>query len=290
MKPVGNPCRKQVAPPARLSVICRVLLVAALGCRRAYGKRRKHFRFVRSEEFDDGLGTFGAADQQLVVDGLDAKSDFLGGMQERYSVHCASSSSVTCVRPAAPSRRSSGGPSAGAGPRVTGTRRRKAGSSGKSSGSAGWLMAATCRQSVFRSPRDRSLDRSRAPDRLASTLAWAGVCLSVRSVCAGTDARARFVSAFSRTDWTDGQIVVFCPVVSCVCADGASVSRTVRTFDDRTDATDWRGVPRLLLPFLVLLGGLAGGGGVGGGDVGFLGGQTFFCTLGFCPPRHSAAE
>ena len=39
----------------------------------------------------------------------------------------------------------------------------------------------------------------------------------------------------------------FCPVVSCVCADGASVSRSVRTFDDRTDATDWRGVPRLLM-------------------------------------------
>src|SRR5262249_28477230 len=151
-------------------------------------------------------------------------------------------------------------PGAGAGPRVTGTRRRKAGRSGNSSGAAGLLMAAICRQSVFGSPRDRSPDRSSAPDCLASSVACAGVCLSVRSVCAGTDARAPFVSAFSRTDWTDGQMLAFCPVVSCVCADGASVSRSVRTFDDRTDATDWRDVPRLLLPFLVLLGGLAGGG------------------------------
>src|SRR5262249_45561560 len=94
MKPVGNPCRKQVAPPARLSVICRVLLVAGLGGRRAYGKRREHFRFVRSKEFDDGLGTFGAADEELVAYGFDAKSHFLGATQERYSVHSPSSSAM----------------------------------------------------------------------------------------------------------------------------------------------------------------------------------------------------
>src|SRR5215813_5544609 len=76
--------------------------------------------------------------------------------------------------------------------------------------------------------------------------------------------RTSFVSAFLRTDWTDGQMLAFCPVVSCVCADGASVLTSVRTFDDRTDATDWRGVPRLLLPCLVLLGGMAGGGWSGG--------------------------
>src|SRR5262249_6826171 len=185
---------------------------------------------------------------------FDAKSDFLGAMQERYSVHCASSS-MTCVRPAAPSRRSPGGPRAGAGPRVTGTRRRKAGSSGKSSCDPRLVPICPSRSSCDRSP-----DRSSAPDCLASSVPCAGVCLSVRSVCAGTDARAPFVSGFSRTDWTDGQMLGFCPVVSCVCADGASVSGSVRTFDDRTDATDRRGAPRLLLPCLVLLGGLAGGG------------------------------
>ena len=167
---------------------------------------------------------------------------------------------MTCVRPSAPAGLSPGGPPAGAGPRVTGTRRRKGDSSGNSSGAADWFLAVICRQSVFGSPRDRSPDRSSAPDCLTSSVTCAGLCLSVRSVCAGTDARAPFVSAFSRTDWTDGQMLAFCPVVSCVCADGASVSRSVRTCDDRTDATDWRGVPRLLLPFLVLLGGLAGGG------------------------------
>src|SRR5262245_39349105 len=112
------------------------------------------------------------------------------------------------------------------------------------------------------SPRDRWRDRSNAPDCLTSTVACAEVCRSVRSVWAGTDERARFVSAFSRTDWTDGQILVFSPVVSCVCADGASVSGSVRTFDGRTDATDRRGVPRLLCLFL--LGGLAGGRSSGG--------------------------
>jgi len=113
------------------------------------------------------------------------------------------------VRPSAPTGLSPGGPWAGAGPRLTGMRRRKVGSSGKSSGAAGWLMAAICRQSVLRSPRDRSLDRSSASDCLASSVACAGVCLSVRSVWAGTDARAPFVSAFSRTDWTDGQMLFF---------------------------------------------------------------------------------
>src|SRR5262249_48686007 len=109
MKPVGNPCRKQVAPPARLSVICRVLLVAGLGGRRAYGKRREHFRFVRSKEFDDGLGTFGAADEELVAYGFDAKSHFLGAAQERYSVHSPSSSAMVrsdAIPPASSSVRS----------------------------------------------------------------------------------------------------------------------------------------------------------------------------------------
>src|SRR5262249_29181354 len=124
----------------------------------------------------------------------------------------------------------------------------------------------------------RSAGDRPAPDCLTSSVACAGVCPSVRSVCAGTDARAPFASAFSRTDWTDGQMLALCPVVSCVCADGASVSTSVRTFDDRTDATDWRGVPRLLLPCLVLLGGLAGGGIVGGGRVVFWGGTSFSAT------------
>src|SRR5262249_19053931 len=106
----------------------------------------------------------------------------------------------------------------------------------------------------------RSPDRSSAPDCLASSVACAGICLSVRSVWAGTDACALFVSAFSRTDRTDGQMVGFCPVISCVCADGVSVSGSVRTFDNRPDATDWRGLPRLLLPCFDLLGGLAGAG------------------------------
>src|SRR5262249_7464867 len=87
-------------------------------------KRREHFRLVLGKQLHHRLSTLGAADQQLLAHGFDAKSDFLGAMQERYSVHCASSSSMTCVRPAAPSRRSPGGPSAGVDPWVTGTRRR----------------------------------------------------------------------------------------------------------------------------------------------------------------------
>src|SRR5262245_55759009 len=151
-------------------------------------KHRQHLGFLLREEFDHWLKTLGAADQEPVALGFDAKSGFLGAMQERYTVHSLASSSMTCVRPSARSRLSPGGPSAGAGPRVAGTRRRKVGSSGKSSGAAGWLLAALCRRSAFRAPRDRSPDRSSAPDCLASAVACARVCLSVRSVWAGTDA------------------------------------------------------------------------------------------------------
>ena len=166
---------------------------------------------------------------------------------------------MTCVRPSAPSGRSPGGPRAGANPRVRGMRRRKAGSSNNSSCDP--RLVPIC---LSRSPRERSRDRLDTANSVGCSVTCAPVCRSVRSVCAGTDARAPFVSAFARTDWTDGQMLGFCPVVSCVCADVASVSRSVRTSDDRTDATDRRGVPRLLLPCLVLLGGLAGGGSVGG--------------------------
>src|SRR5262249_31260209 len=86
-------------------------------------KHRQHLGFVLREEFDHWLKTLGAADQQRVALGFDAKSGFLGAMQERYSVH-SPSSSMTCVRPSARSRLSPGGPSAGVDPWVTGTRRR----------------------------------------------------------------------------------------------------------------------------------------------------------------------
>ena len=112
---------------------------------------------------------------------------------------------MTCVRPSARARLSPGGPWAGAGPPVTGTRRRKGGNSGKSSGAAGWLMAAICRQSVFRSPCDRSPDTSSAPDCLASTVACAEVCLSVQSVRENADTNGARSSVPAQTDRTDRQ-------------------------------------------------------------------------------------
>src|SRR5262249_57202745 len=93
MEPVNNPCREPIAPSACFGASYRGVSVGALG-RRRRGKRRQHFRFVRSEEFDDRLRTFGAADEELVAYGFDAKSHFLGATQERYSVHSPSSSAM----------------------------------------------------------------------------------------------------------------------------------------------------------------------------------------------------
>src|SRR5262249_29376101 len=55
--------------------------------------------------------TLRAADQQLLAHGFDAKSDYLGAMQERYSIHSLGSSSMTCIRPSSHSRLPLDGPS-----------------------------------------------------------------------------------------------------------------------------------------------------------------------------------
>jgi hypothetical protein len=46
-------------------------------------KHRQHLGFVLREESHHRLSTLGASDQQLVAHGFDAKSGFLGAMQER---------------------------------------------------------------------------------------------------------------------------------------------------------------------------------------------------------------
>jgi len=50
---------------------------------RRSGKCRQHLGFVLCKEFHHRLSTLGAADEELVAHGFDAKSDFLGAMQER---------------------------------------------------------------------------------------------------------------------------------------------------------------------------------------------------------------
>src|SRR5262245_17808622 len=81
-------------------------------------KHRQHLGFVLREEFDNWLKTLGAGDQQLPAHGFDAKSGFLGAMQERYSVHSLASSVMVrsyAIPPASRGRSSAAPLASGAG-------------------------------------------------------------------------------------------------------------------------------------------------------------------------------